>query len=364
MVKGGFVDGAEIIRRRLANQFLAGSGVSGKSPGDVVRWFGAIQAQEYLGALWAMGVRLPGMSEGDVERSVDEGRVLRTWPMRGTIHLVPSEDAKWMLDLLTPRVVSSMAGRHRQLGLDEKTFARSEEIIHAALRGGKAVARKDLMALLDSEGFSTKEGRGYHVLWRLAQEGFLCFGPRRGKQPTFVLLDEWAPEQRNLDRDEALIELAGRYFRSHGPATMRDFVWWSGLTVADAKVAIENVEEKLVREGIGDETYFSAESAPPASGGSHRVHLLPPFDEYTVAYRDRSAALDPAHAKATQNGLTNTIILDGRIIGAWKRKLAKESVSITTNVFHPIGKGERDALEEAANRYAAFLGKKAVFRDS
>lgn len=326
-----------------------------------MRWFGAVQAQEYSGSLWAVGVRIPGMTEADIERSISERKIVRAWPMRGTIHLVPAEDAKWMLELLTPRVISRSAGRHRQLGLDETTFARSEKIIHEALQNGKSMTRKDLTSLLDSEGVSTSGQRGYHVLLYLAQKGSICFGPREGKQPTFALLDEWVAEHRVLDRDEALGELAGRYFQSHGPATLHDFAWWSGLTIADARTALEGVRPRLVREEIGGRTYWLSGSASTANVESPSVHLLPPFDEYTVAYKDRSAVLDPSHARETDNGLTNTIVLEGRIIGAWKRKLEKERVVITTNLLEPVGRAEEDAILDAAHRYSTFLGKTVEF---
>lgn len=346
--------GPSIARRRLANQLLARP--VPKRPEEVVRWFGAVQAQEYAGALWALGLRVPGSTEGETEKAISTGKVILTWPMRGTIHLVPAADARWMLDLLTPRVVSRAAGRHRQLGLDETTFARGEEMIREALRGGRAMPRKDLMSLLDAGGVSTSGQRGYHVLWCLAQKGLVCFGPREGRQQTFVLLDEWAPEQRDLDRDEALAELAGRYFRSHGPATLHDFAWWSGLTIADARAALESVRKRLVREVVGDRTYWS--SGPASDGGleSPAVHLLPPYDEYTVAYKDRSAVLDPAYAGGTDRGLTSTIVLDGKVVGTWKRRFEKDRVVVAPNLLEPVGRAERDALAEAAHRYGAFLG--------
>lgn len=362
MEGGGILADTGIIRRRLENQLLVHTGPM--RPDEIVRWFGAVQAQEYLGALWAVGVRVPGISEGEVERAIAGGSILRTWPMRGTIHLVPAEDAKWMLDLLTPRVIARSAARYRELGLDEAAFDRAREVIHEALSGGESMSRPSLMRHLDAEGVPTANQRGYHIVCHLAQRGFICFGPREGKHPSIVLLDEWATKQRVLDRDEALAELAGRYFRSHGPATLHDFAWWSGLTMADARAAVGGIGGKLVREEIGDGTYFSTEPPPSrksTSIESPSVHLLPPFDEYTVAYRNRGAVLDPAHAKATENGLTNTIVLDGRVIGAWKRKLEKEKVVVTPNLLEPIGEDERDTLAEAAHRYGAFLSASVVF---
>ncbi len=344
----------DIARRRLANQLLAHP--EPWRPDEAVRWFGAVQAQEYFEALWAIGLRIPGAVEADIERSIAERRIVRTWPMRGTIHFVPAEDAKWMLELLTPRVVSRFAGRHCELGLDEKTFDHGKRIIHEALQGGRAMTRKDLRTLLDSEGVSTSGQRGYHILVYLSHKGFICFGPREGRQQTFVLLDEWVPEHRALDCGEALAELAGRYFRSHGPATIHDFAWWSGLTIADAKAALEAIRQRLVREEIDGQTYWLSESA--ANIESPAVHLLPAFDEYAVAYKDRGAILDPSHHSETDHGLTRAIVLDGRIIGAWKPKLEKDRVVVALNLLEPIGQAEQDALVEAAHRYGTFLGKR------
>lgn len=345
---------SEIVRLRLRNQHLVRPALDG--PADVVRWFGAVQAQDFLGALWAVGLRLPGSTERDVERAIAERSVVRTWPMRGTLHFVAPEDARWMLELLTPRVVARSAGRYRQLGLDDAVFARCRDAVASALRGGNRLSRPATYGVLEAAGVSTAGQRGLHILGWLAQKGVVCFGPREGKQQTFVLLDEWVPAGRRLERDAALAELAGRYFASHGPATLRDFVWWSGLTVADARAGLDAVESRFDRAVVDDRTYWFAPSRP-ARAAPASVHLLPVYDEYAVAYRDRGAILDPAHAERAKNGIFGPVVIaDGRIAGTWKRSLGRDGVKVTPSLFAPLGGAGSRALAAAAGRYASFLG--------
>lgn len=203
--------------RRLHNQRIAGAGF--KRPGEVVAWMGAVQAQDYLGALWALGLRMKTASEQVIEQAIADRTVVRTWPMRGTLHFVAPEDVRWMLALLTPRVIAGRRARYRQLELDQKAFDRSGDVLTRALEGGRQLTRGALFKTLNSAGIATSGQRGIHILARLAQDGLLCFAAREGKQQTFALLEEWVPPARMLDRDEALAELAGRYFTSHGPAT-------------------------------------------------------------------------------------------------------------------------------------------------
>lgn len=195
----------------------------------MVAFFGAVHAQDYRGALWGVGQRVAGATEADVERALAERSIVRTWPMRGTLHFVAPDDVRWMLRLLAPRAIARAAGRHRQLGLDAATFAQSRDRLTAVLAGGNQLTRDAIYAELDRSGISTAGQRGIHILAQLAMEGVICFGARRSKQQTFALLDEWVPSSRMLEGDEALAELAARYFASHGPATLADFAWWSGL---------------------------------------------------------------------------------------------------------------------------------------
>jgi hypothetical protein len=331
-------------------------GTSFGKPGEVVSWLGAVQAQDYLGSLWAVGLRARGTVEAEVERSIADREIIRTWPMRGTLHFVAAADVRWMLGLLTPRVVAGSAARlRRDFDLDETVFARSRAALARALGGGRQLTRHSTYEALEAARISTKGGRGLHIVSRLAQDGFLCFGAREGRQQTFALLDEWSPPVgRTLERDEALAELAGRYFASHGPATLQDFAWWSGLKAADARAALEMVKSKFAREEIDGQVYWLAASAAAVKASRPRVHLLPAYDEYTVAYKDRGPVLDSAHAG--QGVLSPVIVADGRVVGTWKRAFEKDGVRLTPGPFRKFDATETRAFDEAAGRYRKFLG--------
>ena len=223
--------------------------------------------------------------------------------------------------------------------------------------------RDAMYRLLEAARIPTTGGRGLHIISRLAQEGIICFGAREGKQQTFALLDEWAPKAKKMARDEALAELARRYFTSHGPATLQDFIWWSGLRTAEARAGLEMVKPHLVQEVNDGQTYWLASSMPEAKYASPTAYLLPAFDEYTVAYKDRSAVLNPLHAKQvnTGNGIFfPTIVIDGQIVGTWKRTLKKSAVVITPSSFARLNEGETRAFAAAASRYGEFLGQPVV----
>lgn len=351
----------DIARLRLLNQRIGAARF--ETPADAVRWFGAVQAQDYLGSLWALGLRLPGKTEVEIERAVAERSIVRTWPLRGTLHFVAAEDVRWMLGLLGARTVARAAGRYRQLGLDEATFVKSRRVLERVLEGGRQLTRPELAAALERGGVGTEGQRLIHLLNRSALEGLTCYAARRGKQFTFALLDEWAPASKRLSREEALAELAGRYFRSHGPATLQDFVWWSSLTTTDARAGLEASGKRLQREVIDGVTYWLSPSTPAAGAGHTAAHLLPAFDEYTVAYKDRGAVLHSSHTRrpdAATAVLGPTVILEGRAVGTWKRTLKRDSVLIEASLWTTLKRTERSALEAAAQRYGEFLGLSSV----
>ncbi len=231
-----------IAQRRLRTQRLAGAGF--ESPAEAVRWFGAVQAQDYQGALWALGLRTTGATQASLEQAIAERTIVRSWPLRGTLHFTTPEDLRWMLKWLAPLTIARVASRFRQFDLDAPVFARSAAAIVKALEGGRRMTRPQLYARLERARVVTRHGRGSHVLFRLANDGLICFAPHDGKQPTFALLDEWLPASHLPERDEALAELARRYFTSHGPATLQDFTWWSGLPAADARRGVEAARVK------------------------------------------------------------------------------------------------------------------------
>jgi hypothetical protein len=346
----------DISARRRENQSLIRPVF--QDPGDLVAWFGAVQAQDYLGALWAVGLRTAGAVESDVELAIAERRIVRTWPMRGTLHFVAADDARWLLELLAPRIVQRHSARlEREFELDRVALARCRRIIVQALEGRAPRTRTDLYEVLQTKGQSPAGQRGVHILGRLAQEGLICCGPREGKQPTFVLLDEWLPETRGLLREEALAELALRYFTSHGPATVRDLSWWSGLNLAEAREALKLVERQLEGETVGVERYWFADRERRVRKKPFPTcHLLPPFDEYLVGYQDRTAVLNPRHAGRLQALLSPAIELDGKIVGTWVRQRIKSKVRLHLKPFSRLPAESRETLLRAGDRYGKFLG--------
>lgn len=356
---------ADIVRLRLANQHI--SNPSFKKPSDVVGWLTAVQAQDYLGSLWAVGLRMRRATEAAIERAIADRSIVRTWPMRGTLHYVLPEDVRWMQKLLTPRVIAGNAGRQlKQFKLDDVTVACCKELFERELRGGKHLTRDGMYKALEAARISTANGRGLQILWRVAQEGVICFGARQGRQPTFVLLDEWVPLAKPKERDEALAELTQRYFASHGPATLQDFVWWSGLTRADALAGVEMIRSKLVEEVFDGETYWFSSSAKVRRENRHEAYLLPSYDEYTVGYKDRSAAFDASRAPKVNYWnnilLSSTIVIDRNIVGTWKRTFEKGKVVVTPSVFAPLTNAPRASVAEAAERYAKFLQMPLVMK--
>ena len=350
----------DIIGRRRQNQFLAQPVI--RDPAEVVAWFGAIQAQDYLGALWAVGLRTMDAVESDVELAITERRIVRTWPMRGTLHFVAADDARWMLDLLAPRIIRRHAARlEREFELDAATLTRCRKILVKALEGQEPRTRLQLYEALDAKGMSAAGQRGVHILGRLAQEGLICGGPRAGKQPTFVLLDEWLPDIRGLLREEALAELALRYFTSHGPATVRDLSWWSGLNLAESRDAVHLVERRLEGGTMGGERYWFAETERPRRKKKLvPCHLLPPFDEYLVGYQDRAAVLSPKYAGRLQALLSPGVEIDGKIVGTWSRQRTKGKVLLRLTPFTRLAAATRAAIAQAAQRYGEFLGVPAT----
>jgi hypothetical protein len=275
------------------------------------------------------------------------------------LHFVAPADVRWMLQLLASRVVAANRARlERDYGLDTAMLKRARKVVEKALRAGQPMARGDLYAALDAGGIGNERMRGPDITGWLAQQGVICGGPRAGRQPTFVLLDAWVAPTPPKTRDEALHALALRYFRSHGPATAQDLAWWSGLTVRDAQLAAALAESELQVLDVAGKRYLHGDTAEPTPAGG--VHLLAPFDEYLVGYRDRSAAVEPALTRQVIgiNGLVNaSVLVDGKVVGTWKRVLGRDGVSIQVAPLRALRRGEQAPLKRAMKRYAAFIGK-------
>ncbi len=355
------MDIQEISHQRLNNQCLT-SQKKFKTPQEVVRWLGAVQSQDYPSAKWALGLRLPlGITDEDIEKAFNDGKILRTHLMRPTWHFITPEHIRWILALTAPRVKILMSHYNRRLNLDKNIFAQSQKVISKALQGGNDLTRPELAALLKKAGISAHPQSLGHIIMEAELDGIICSGARRGKHSTYALLDERVPKSKLFTREEALTELVKRYFTSHSPATLQDFSWWSGLTIADARQGIEKMKSQAKSEIINGKTYWSAKSLASASQKNNfpRVHLLPNYDEYIISYKDRSAIFDRAHQKklGPRNHIFyHSIVMDGQIVGSWKRTSKKNSMLIETNIFVHLDTEGRSALATAIEQYSQFVG--------
>lgn len=344
-----------VLAHRLHNQKLSSPDLD--EPAEVVQWFGAVQAQDFNAAKWALALRMRNATNVSIESAYNEGRILRTHVMRPTWHFVAPEDIRWLLQLTAPRVNIKCGPNYRKFELDAASFRRSNKIITQALRGAKHLTRSALKILLNRSGIAADDPvRLAHILLRAELDGVVCSGPLAGKQFTYMLLEERVPATKALNRDEALAKLTRRYFTSHGPATVQDFVWWSGLTAADANHAIELIDRNLRKEMVAEKFYYGTQSLRAAKQLRYSTHLLPAFDEYNVAYKARELVVDGRASLTTWDLLGPTIIVDGKAVGSWKRAGNKSSVTIALNVPNGLTKSEKLAIVTAAERYTAFLG--------
>jgi len=348
---------APIADRRLRNQLVTRAGL--RRPADVVGWFGAIQAQEYAVAKWAIALRMrDGASETEIERAFEEGRILRTHVMRPTWHFVTPADIRWLLALTAPRVHRILSPYNRRLELDARTFARGTGVIERALRDRQYLTRTELGDRLRRVGLPLAGQRLAHLVMHAELEGVICSGPRRGRQFTYALIAERAPGTPRLSRDEALATLSRRFFRSHGPATVRDFVWWSGLATPDAKRGLEI--NKARREEVGGRTYWTIGPDRRDATRDHLVHLFPIYDEYLVAYRDREAVPHGPSVitSASRASVTfqHALVIEGQVAGTWRIARQPRAVFIEVVPLRPMTVPGGRALAEAVKRYERFLG--------
>lgn len=320
---------------------------------------GALQAQDYAASLWAVGLRANWATRDSVLAAIEAGEIVRTWPMRGTLHFVAAKDARWMVGLLAPRAIAKAAGRARQLEISDAVLSAARKLFERELRDGRRLTRPEAYAAMAAGGLAPEGQRGIHILGRLAQEGVLVVGPHRGKQPTFMLADGWLPRGPKWSRAEALAEVARRYFASHGPATVQDFAWWTGLTLTEARAAAEEVAAGFERRDEDKTTWlWRPPEKKPAGAG---LHLLPGFDEYILGYTDRLAILTPEQAKRLVPGnngmfLASIVASDGRVLGAWRKVEGKAGATVTAEPFDDTAEVPVAQLAAAAKRYAAFLG--------
>lgn len=348
-----------MIRQRLW-------GTAAPSPEELVRWFGAVQAQDYAGAKWGVGQRVRDGRDALLEDALQAGRILRTHVLRPTWHFVLPEDIRWLVTLSAPRVRAQLGTYDRKLAIDARTLGRSQEVIAAALEGGKQRTRTELGHALAQAGIDIEPGQRLgHLLMHAELSLLVCSGARRGKHATYALLDERAAATAVgllPTREEALAALTLRYFQSHGPALVQDYAWWSGLTISDAKLGIASVARKLCSVKLEEQTYWSCASSPRATSRQPRVVLLPNFDEYVVAYRDHEPSFRPSvwqQARAQADVLSaHFVVLDGRVVGRFQRRISgattreKASATLLLTLFCKLTAGELRALHESAKALA------------
>ena len=347
----------DIARQRLTRTFLTARPFT--SAREVVRALGAVQAQDYDGAKWAISQRTVGLTDAAIEREIDSGEVIRTHVLRPTWHFVDPLDLRWMLELTGPSVIKRMAPYNRQLELDDKTLVRTNRIIERALRDGETLTRQELRQQLGRARIGDLGSpRLGHIIFHAELTRIVCSGPRRGKQFTYALIDERAPNAATRDHDEALHDLTLRYFRTRSPATASDFGWWSGLPMADVRRGIDMASSELERVTLQGQAYWTmgermARPRPSAC-------LLPNYDEFFIGYRDRSAIGQRLNSTKIVTGgsalIGNVIVVDGQLVGGWRRSIGKDAVTLSLDIQAPLTAAEAKRLRGEIRRYCSFMG--------
>jgi Winged helix DNA-binding domain len=350
----------DIAHRRLHNLRLSGAPLA--APEDVVGWLGAVQSQDFGPAKWSVAERTGGVGDAAIDRAFADGAILRTHVLRPTWHFVLPADIRWMLELTAPRVHALNAYYYRQLGLDDAVLERCNALLVGALQGGAQLTRKQLAATLEGAGVALGGFRLGYLLMNAELRGIVCSGAPRGKQQTYALLEERAPQATSRSRDEALAELTLRYYTSHGPATVKDFGWWSSLTAADIRRGLEMVASRLQHEVVDGVAYWFAGPAPAAGPAAPAVHLLQGYDEYIVGYSQSKSLLNLAGRALPQDRpmFNGVAILDGQVAGHWKRTLNRDTVAFEVALYEPFDDAQAKALQAAADRHGEFLGLTAT----
>jgi len=347
----------EIAQYRLQSQRIAKT--EHKTAKEIVGWMGAMQAQDFAMSKWAIGARLPNATDKQVEKAFNDGDILRTHVMRPTWHLVSADDIYWMLELTATRIKAITKVRDIALGIDESIYAKTNAILEKSLSGGKQLTSDELKVIFENEKIDTNENRFYHYMMQAEIDAVVCSGAVKNKKQTYALLSERVPKVQRFSKDESLTKLAERYFKSHGPATLKDFVWWSGLTVSDARKGLESVKDKFISEIIDSETYWFESSIHNFTSDNSAVYLLPAFDEFIISYKNRNAIISPEHQTLafSSNGIFRPlIVVDGQVIGIWKRTNKKNSTVIEPTFFKSKNIS-KTLIKKAINSYCIYLEK-------
>jgi len=368
---GESVELCELLVLRLMNQRIQRPPVSAANNADAtaetVRHLLAVQAQDFQQAVWALGLR-SGDTRAAVEAALERGDVVRSWPMRGTLHFVDPHDLRWMLRLTGPRMLAQSATRRSELGLDQPTLDRAREVAFSVLSGGRRLGRAEFQRELEAAGIGTAGQRGYHLIFYLTVTGIVVWGPPQVGQQALVLLDEWSPDIGETSlRADSLGRFFCRYLAGHAPATVRDFAWWAKVTLTDAKAALDAVRGELVEIRYADQSYFITRADegslrhPGTAAGA--VHALAGFDEYLLGYQDRSQVLPADTARFVvpgKNGIfLPTIVAGGQVVGTWRRAVHPDGVTVTAQPFIPVRDADEEAFAKSVARYGEFLGRPA-----
>lgn len=348
---------------RLHNQQI--SGTTFITAQEMVNWMGAIQAQDFAMAKWAIGVRLPNSTESQIEAALNHGKILRTHILRPTWHFISAEDIYPMLALSAPHIKNAMKSRFKELELTEALVTKSNTVLEKALAQPDYLTREALVAALQQSGIATDNNRASHLLMLAELDAIICSGPIQNNKQTYALMPKRVSQKQTITREEALAKLANTYFRSHSPATLHDFAWWSGLSVTDARKALELVKASFISETINSTTYWFSPDVANIPSKPAGPCLLPAFDEFIISYKDRTAALlSEHHQKAiSDNGLFRPMVVtDGKVTGLWKRTIKKDSVIIEAEFFETPAFNNIPLLQKAAKKYGSFLQKNPDIR--
>lgn len=351
------MDHSFIRTLRLHNQQLLDSEFN--SPEKLVNHFGAIQAQDYPMAKWAVGLRT-GKTEADLEDSINKGQIIRTHIMRPTWHFVAPEDIYWMQELTAPNIKGLIKSAASKMGMEDNALNAYNEKIQKLLSGNNQLTREEIILELGIKNKTANDLSPVIIMMNAELDGIVCNGIMRDKKFTYALLEERVKPNRKISRDEALAKLAGRYFKSHGPATVKDFSWWSGLSLTNSRLALESIKLDLDSVEIDNNTYWFYNHTV-SNGENTNIHLLPSFDEFLISYKDRTASIALEHQPLafTKNGIFNPIILiDGEVKGIWKRSIKKETVKIKLNPIKPFDDKTYNQIISKAKLYGNFLGLK------
>ncbi|MDR0419059.1 MAG: winged helix DNA-binding domain-containing protein [Prevotellaceae bacterium] len=328
------------------------------NPKDLVTWMGAVQAQDYAMSKWAVGIRLSSSTLGDVDKALLKGEILRTHVMRPTWHMVAAEDIRWMLKLCEKRQKAAIESWGRNFGLTKTFYAKGRRLLEKMLKGESNLTKQEVEEGLNVRGMQVDKPQTSCILMLAEVEGIICSGIDKGRKHTYALLDERAPVTKNLHKEEALAELALRFFRSHSPASIQDFIWWSSLSATEVKQAIGLIQQDLIFEKFGEQDYILHKSWAQITEPDSILHFLPSYDEYLISYKNRTAVLDlKDHPKAFNNyGIFQPVIMfNGDIVGNWKKTVKKGLVAIETSFFKHKGKVLKKQIKEAEERYRSFL---------